>query len=29
MAHIEHNLFPLKVWVKNEYFDQGKNESLF
>ena len=24
MAHIEHNFFPLKVWVRNEYFYQGK-----
>ena len=24
MAYIEHNFFPLKVWVRNEYFYQGK-----
>ena len=24
MAHIEHNFFPLKVWVRDEYFYQGK-----
>ena len=24
MAHIEHNFFPLKVWVRNEYFYQGQ-----
>jgi hypothetical protein len=24
MAHIEHNFFPLKVWVRNEYFYQNK-----
>lgn len=24
MAHIEHNFYPLKVWVRDEYFYQGK-----
>jgi hypothetical protein len=24
MAYIEHNFFPMKVWVRNEYFYQGK-----
>ena len=24
MAYIEHNFFPLKVFVRNEYFYQGK-----
>jgi hypothetical protein len=25
MAYIEHNFYPLKVWVRDEYFYQGKN----
>lgn len=25
MAFIEHNFYPLKVWVRDEYFYQGKN----